>query len=44
MLIWYGAIEVLGEVPPKIPVRQLATKVGSIFGQSRVSNESVNSF
>ena len=27
----YGAIEVLGEVPPKIPVRQLATKVGSIF-------------
>ena len=27
----YGAIEVLGEIPPKIPVRQLATKVGSIF-------------
>ena len=27
----YGSIEVLGEVPPKIPVRQLATKVGSIF-------------
>ena len=27
----YGAIEVLGEVPPKIPVRQLAAKVGSIF-------------
>ncbi|MGA1479194.1 MAG: energy-coupling factor ABC transporter ATP-binding protein [Candidatus Actinomarina sp.] len=27
----YGAIEVLGEIPPKIPVRQLAEKVGSIF-------------
>tara|TARA_Y100001973_G_C5198444_1_gene335900 strand:- start:362 stop:1192 length:831 start_codon:yes stop_codon:yes gene_type:complete len=27
----FGAIEVLGEIPPKIPVRQLATKVGSIF-------------
>ena len=27
----YGAIEVLGEIPPKIPVRQLETKVGSIF-------------
>ena len=27
----YGAFEVLGEIPPKIPVRQLATKVGSIF-------------
>ena len=27
----YGAIEVLGEIPPKIPVRQLATKGGSIF-------------
>ena len=27
----YGAIEVLGEIPPKIPVRQLAAKVGSIF-------------
>ena len=27
----YGMIEVLGEIPPKIPVRQLAAKVGSIF-------------
>src|SRR6056300_657049 len=27
----YGAIEVLGEIPPKIPVRELASKVGSVF-------------
>ena len=27
----YGSIEVAGEVPPKIPVRELATKVGSVF-------------
>ena len=27
----YGNIEVAGEVPPKIPVRELATKVGSVF-------------
>lgn len=27
----YGIIEVAGEVPPKIPVRELATKVGSVF-------------
>ena len=26
----YGKLEVLGEIPPKIPVRQLAAKVGSI--------------
>ena len=27
----YGNIEVAGQVPPKIPVRELATKVGSVF-------------
>ena len=27
----YGSIEVAGEVPPNIPVRELATKVGSVF-------------
>ena len=27
----YGSILVAGEVPPKIPVRELATKVGSVF-------------
>jgi energy-coupling factor transport system ATP-binding protein len=27
----FGKIEVAGEVPPKIPVRELATKVGSVF-------------
>jgi len=27
----YGSIQVAGEVPPKIPVRELATKVGSVF-------------
>ena len=27
----YGSIEVAGEVPPKIPVRELAQKVGSVF-------------
>ena len=27
----FGKIEVAGEVPPKIPVRELASKVGSVF-------------
>ena len=27
----FGKIEVAGEVPPKIPVRELANKVGSVF-------------
>ena len=27
----YGSIVVAGEVPPNIPVRELATKVGSVF-------------
>ena len=27
----FGKIEVAGEVPPNIPVRELASKVGSVF-------------
>ena len=27
----FGKIEVAGEIPPNIPVRELASKVGSVF-------------